>query len=95
VERRELWCHNGCTAGRESPIDPRVLSRAGPSEPAFYAWRQRLKTGEQVRFALVETKAAVLAAGPIELILAGGDRLQIPADAATLRLVLGVLREQA
>ena len=34
---------------------------------------------------------------PIELILAGGDRLRIPPgiDAATLRMVLSVLRERA
>ena len=46
-------------------------------------------------FALVETKIA--GAGtpqPVELMLASGDRLRIPVDAATLRLVLSVLREQ-
>jgi len=32
---------------------------------------------------------------PIELMLASGDRLRIPHDAATLKLVLAVLREQA
>ena len=36
----------------------------------------------------------VLAAGPIELMLASGDRLHIPADAATLRLVLGVFETE-
>jgi hypothetical protein len=30
----------------------------------------------------------------LELVLTSGERLLIPADAATLRLVLGVLREQ-
>jgi hypothetical protein len=30
----------------------------------------------------------------MELVLAAGDRLRIPADAATLRIVLSVLRER-
>jgi hypothetical protein len=32
---------------------------------------------------------------PLELLLASGDRLRIPSDAGTLKLVLAVLREQA
>ena len=32
---------------------------------------------------------------PIELLLASGERLRIPSDAATLKLVLTVLRESA
>ncbi len=95
VERRELW-RQRVAQQEESRQSIREFCREQSlSEPAFYAWRQRLKTGKQVQFALVETKAVVRAAGPIELMLAGGDRLHIPADAATLRLVLGVLREQA
>ena len=72
----------------------------GLSEPTFYAWRQRL--GKQMRkhntsvcFALVETKPAEETVPPIELMLASGHRLRIPHDAATLKLVLAVLREQA
>lgn len=68
----------------------------GLSEPTFYAWRQRLrKQNTPVRFALVETKPAEQTAPPIELMLASGDRLRIPHDAAALKLVLAVLREQA
>ena len=64
-------------------------------EPSFYYWRQRLrKENAPVRFALVETKSAGEARPqPIELVLASGDHLRIPSDAATLRLVLSVLRE--
>ena len=47
-----------------------------------------------MRFALVETKAGVKEAVMLELVLAQGDRLRIPSDEGTLRLVLGVLREQ-
>jgi hypothetical protein len=65
-------------------------------ESAFYGWRVRLrKQSTPVRFALVETKAALEAAAPLELLLAGGERLRIPSDAATLKLVLAVLREPA
>jgi transposase-like protein len=68
----------------------------GLSEPTFYAWRQRLrKQNTPVRFALVETKPAEETVLPIELMLSSGDRLRIPHDAATLKLVLTVLREQA
>jgi hypothetical protein len=68
----------------------------GLSEPTFYAWRQRLpKQNTPVRFALVETKRGEEALLPIELMLASGDRLRIPHDAATLKLVLAVLRDQA
>jgi len=47
-----------------------------------------------VGFALVETKPARETVPSIELILASGERLRIPHDAATLKLVLAVLREQ-
>jgi hypothetical protein len=68
----------------------------GLKEHAFYGWRQRLrKQNTPVRFALVETKSATETVPPIELMLASGDRLRIPPDAATLKLVLAVLREQA
>jgi hypothetical protein len=43
----------------------------------------------------VETKLAVETPLPLELLLASGDRLRIPCDAATLKLVLTVLREPA
>jgi len=70
------------------------------SEYSFYAWRRQLgSAGEKpIRFALVE---ATLTSGthqtsqtPLELVLSGGERLHIPADAATLRLVLSALRQQ-
>jgi hypothetical protein len=65
-------------------------------ESAFYGWRGRLrKQNTPVRFALVETKPAVETPSPLELLLASGDRLRIPSDAVTLKLVLAVLREPA
>jgi transposase-like protein len=68
----------------------------GLPEHAFYGWRQRLRkqTGP-VRFGLVETKPTEEETTPIELILASGERLRIPQDAAALKLVLAVLRQPA
>jgi hypothetical protein len=96
-QRCELWSQR--IAQQESSGQSiRAYCRGrGLPEHAFYGWRQRLrKQNPPVRFALVETKAALeSSAAPIELILASGDRLRIPHDAATLKLVLAVLRESA
>jgi transposase-like protein len=70
----------------------------GVSDQSFYNWRKRLSGSEPVRFALVEGGApGTNDNAPVELILAGGDRLRIAPgiDAATLRTVLSVLRERA
>jgi len=95
-QRRELWRRRIAqqeTSGQS--IRAYCRGRDLP-EHAFFGWRQRLrKQSAPVKFALVETKPAAEAAVPIELILASGDRLRIPTDAATLRLVLAVLRDQA
>ena len=68
------------------------------SEPSFYYWRKRLAENHQVRFALVERdESSSSRPAGVELVLASGERLQIPAkvDAATLRTVLDVLRERS
>jgi len=67
-------------------------------EQSFYNWRKKLGSTAPVRFALVAAAAAgTNDPAPIELILASGDRLRIGAgtDSATLRAVLGALRERA
>ena len=73
------------------------------SEHSFYWWRRQLGccAEQPIRFALVETTAPTTetarrrpAEMQLELVLNSGERLQIPADAAILRLVLSVLREQ-
>jgi hypothetical protein len=63
-------------------------------EYSFYTWRQRLRKEEPVTFALVDTGRSAEAA-TIELVLTSGDRLRIPGEAATLRMVLAVIRERA
>ena len=64
------------------------------SEPSFYSWRQRLRRDRQVSFELVDTTTTTTEAA-LELVLVNGDRLRIPRDPATLRMVLSVLREQS
>ena len=95
VQRRELWRQRIAEqekSGRPVSVFCREQSL---SEATFFAWRQRLKIQETpVSFALVETKAAAEPAPPIELLLTSGERLRIPCDAATLKMVLAVLRER-
>jgi hypothetical protein len=65
----------------------------GLNEHSFYMWRQRLRE-QPVSFALVETRTSNAAANqPIEIVLAGGERIRVPADAASLQLVLNTLRQ--
>ena len=68
----------------------------GISDASFYTWRKRLSEDRPVRFALVETGADGKVSAGLELLLATGERLRIEsgADAATLRMALGVLRER-
>jgi len=65
------------------------------SEYSFYQWRKRLAQQLPVKFALVETSHGRAQAEAVEVILTSGERLRITPgiDAATLRLVLSVLRE--
>jgi hypothetical protein len=95
-QRRELWRQR--IAEQESGGQSiRAYCRERElKESAFYGWRGRLrKQNPPVRFALVESKPSMEAAAPLELLLASGDRLRIPSDAATLKFVLAVLREPA
>ena len=71
----------------------------GVGEALFYSWRKRVVAEDQpARFALVATNgvaASAPMAPPLQLVLAGGERLEIPrgTDEATLRTVLGLLRQ--
>ena len=95
-QRRELWRHRIAEQENSGQSIRAYCRERELKEHAFYGWRGRLrKQNAPVRFALVETKPVVEAASPLELIMASGDRLRIPSDAATLKLVLAVLREPA
>jgi hypothetical protein len=66
------------------------------SEYSFYQWRKRLTEQLPVQFALVDTsRSAPMGVAAVEVILASGERLRVAPgiEAATLRLVLSVLRE--
>ncbi len=95
-ERRELWRQKIAQQEESGQSVRAFCSEQGLREHSLYRWRQRFRReNTPLRFALVETKAADEAKPqPIELMLASGAHLRIPGDAATLRLVLGVLREQ-
>jgi hypothetical protein len=99
-ERRELWCQR-IAQQKSSGQTVRVFCGEHKlSEHSFYWWRRQLSssTEKPIRFALVETATPIPETHwgrptQLELVLNSGERLQIPADAATLRLVLSVLRE--
>ena len=95
-QRRELWRQRIAEQETGGQSIRAYCRERELKESAFYGWRGRLrKQNTPVRFALVETKPAVETPLPLELLLASGDRLRIPSDAATLKLVLAVLREPA
>jgi hypothetical protein len=95
-QRRELWRQRIVEQETGGQSIRAYCRERELKESAFYGWRGRLrKQNTPVRFALVETKPAMETPPPLELLLASGDRLRIPSDAATLKLVLAVLREPA
>ena len=95
-QRRELWRQRIAEQETGGQSIRAYCREREVKESAFYGWRGRLrKQNTPVRFALVETKPAMETPPPLELLLASGDRLRIPSNAATLKLVLAVLREPA
>jgi len=99
-ERRELW-RQRVAQQEKSGETVRVFCREHElSEHSFYWWRRQFGSASKkpIRFALVETTPPSEMDRPgqarLELFLTSGERLHIPADVATLRLVLSALREQ-
>jgi transposase-like protein len=95
AEVRESW-RQMIAEQEKSGRSVRAFCRErGVGEHSFYQWRRRLRQSEApVTFALVETQRSAQPAR-IELVLASGELLRIPPEAASLRLVLEVLRQQA
>ena len=97
AERRKFWTKLIARHKQSGKTVETFCQENGVGSPAFYGWRKRLaEKGQPVRFALVEAPGLGQQRGePVELILSSGDRLHVGpgADAATLRLVLGILRE--
>ena len=96
-ERRQFW--RGLIAQYEqSGVSVRAFCKQHrTNEQSFYQWRKRLREQLPMKFALVEaaSRSAPAAVAAVEVILVSGERLRIGPgiEAATLRLVLGVLRE--
>ncbi len=70
----------------------------GLTEQSLYSWKKRLGEQAPVSFALVTAdRSERSSSAPLELELSPGCRLRVPCgvDAATLRTVLAVLREQS
>jgi transposase-like protein len=95
--RREYWQELVAQQEQSGLSVHAFCEQRGVTEASFYGWRKQLRGGSPVGFALVEAQGSSLKSkGPVELVLATGERVQISAgaDAATLRMVLGVLRER-
>src|SRR4051794_35919616 len=96
--RREYWQELISQHGQSGLTVQAFCAQRGVTEASFYNWRKQLRGGAPVGFALVETNGSDFKPkAPVELVLINGERVQISpgADAATLRMVLGVLRERA
>jgi hypothetical protein len=94
-EQREIWRRRIAEQEDGGGSVRAFCKEKGLPEHAFYGWRQRLSSGGAVTFALVESKQAAKDAPMLELLLAEGDRLRIPAEESWLRLLLRVLRERS
>jgi transposase len=100
ARRREGW-QKLISEHKQSGLTVKAFcQKHGVGEALFYSWRKRVAAEDQpARFALVATnRVAPGAPGlqPLQLVLAGGERLEIPSgtDEATLRTVLGLLRQR-
>ncbi len=94
-ERSEFWKRAVNEQERSGRSIRAFCRERGIAEHSFYLWRKRVRQPAPVTFALVETgRSAAPAPVWIELALVSGERLRVPCEAAALRMVLGVVREQ-
>ncbi len=92
-QRREVWQRRVAEQEQSGSSVREFCKKHGLAEQAFYSWRRRLRTiGGPVTFALVEPKLAIPEGVMLELVMAQGERLRIPCEAAALRMVIGILR---
>lgn len=100
VRRREDW-QQLISEQKQSGLTVKAFcEKHGIGEALFYSWRKRVAAEDQpARFALVAANSVATSAPalqPLQLVLAGGERLEIPSgtDEATLRTVLELLRQR-
>jgi hypothetical protein len=94
--RREYWRQLIAEQQPSGASVRRFCQQRRTSEHSLYQWRKRLAQQLPVKFALVEIgRGTGVDAEAVEVMLTSGERLRIAAgvNAATLRLVLNVLRE--
>ncbi len=94
TEQREVWRQRIAEQESGGGSVRAFCKEKGLAEHAFYGWRQRLRSDGPVTFALVESQQAARDAPMLELVLVEGDRLRIPVEESSLRLLLRVLRER-
>jgi len=93
-ERVKFWQQAVEEQERSGQSVRRYCQQRGLQEHSFYAWRKRVRREAPVTFALVETSRPAAAIPTlIEVVLATGERLRFPCEAAALRVVLSVLGE--
>jgi transposase-like protein len=95
--RREYWRELIAQQEQSGLTVHAFCVRQGVTEASFYHWRKQLRDNAPVRFALVEQRVDRLRQNaPLEVLLTSGERVQVTpdTDAATLRMVLAVLRER-
>jgi hypothetical protein len=94
ADRQDLWRERIAQQVESGKSVPGFCKENKLAEHTFYYWRLKFRRDQKpVTFALVEAKQPAKESSGIELVLAQGDRLRIPNDEATLRLVLNVLRD--
>jgi len=96
--RREYWREVISQQERSGLTVHAFCIQQGLTEASFYNWRKQLRGNAPMSFALVQRRESGDGPNaPIELMLASGERVQVApgTDAATLRMVLAVLRERA
>ena len=96
--RREYWREVISQQERSGLTVHAFCIQQGLTEASFYSWRKQLSGNAPVSFALVQQ--ADTGDGPnalVEVMLTSGERVHVApgTDAATLRMVLAVLRERA
>lgn len=95
--KREYWRELIARQERSGMTVHAFCAQQSVTEASFYSWRKQLQANRSVSFALVEPRDGEHRPAPVEFVLPSGERVQVApgADAATLRMVLAVLRERA
>lgn len=97
-QRQHFWTEHVTSQANSGQSVRAYCRQHSLAEHSFYSWRRRLRshTPEQpIRFAVVDTASASQPAAPICIHLACGDRIEVRSgsDAATLGLIIGLLRQ--